>query len=378
MRSVRTGASTTGARSGGARSAGAKPARQRSVLHVDLDPFFVSVERSLDPSLRDRPLVIGGEAGEPGIVAAASAEAREQGVAPGQSLARAQQLCPTAVFRRGDLDAYARISEEVTAILLAASRRVERPSADEAYLELTPEGREAPSPVARAEAVKDELQRRLGLDASFGLASSRLAARIASRRARPRGLLIILPGYEASFLGHQPVAALPELPSQLEAALVGAGFATLGSVAAADPAALAAAVGASAAARVQSVARGEGEPEIAVAAPPSWIQEETQIRDRRSDAAALVELLDGLAERAARRLRPFGLLAGSLTVEIARGAASDRRQESFEPTADSATLSALARQAALPLLDPPGGVRGIRLRLTRLGVPSRQVPLFQD
>lgn len=165
---------------------------RRSILHIDLDPFFVSVELSLDPSLRGQPLIVGGD-GTVGIVAAASTEARARGITPGQALAEARRLCPEGVFRPGDLEAYAKVSEQVTSVLFTASRRVERPSADEAFVDLTPEAAHSENPVQAAERLKDELQRRLGLDASFGLASSRLAARIASARARPRGLLIVIP-----------------------------------------------------------------------------------------------------------------------------------------------------------------------------------------
>ena len=172
-------------------------------MHVDLDPFFVNVERSLDPSLRGRAVIVGGGDASSGLVAAASAEARAAGVRPGQSMALARRLSPDAVVREGDLDTYGRVGEDISAILLAASRRVERPSADEAYVDLTPEQPGAPTPVSAAETIKDELQRRLGLDASLGLASSRLAARIASSWAKPRGLLLVLPGYEASFVGRQ-------------------------------------------------------------------------------------------------------------------------------------------------------------------------------
>ncbi|MFI5184762.1 MAG: DNA polymerase IV, partial [Vicinamibacteria bacterium] len=143
------------------------PVRRRSILHIDLDPFFVSVERSLDPSLRGKAVVVGGD-GASGIVAAASTEARAMGVTPGQSLGIARRLAPNAVYRPGDLEAYARVSDEVTAILLAASRRVERPSADEAYVDLTPEHASERNAVPAAEAIKDEIQRRLGLEASLG------------------------------------------------------------------------------------------------------------------------------------------------------------------------------------------------------------------
>ena len=106
--------------------------RARRILHVDLDPFLVSVERSLDPSLRGRPVIVGGLPDGSGMVAAVSAEARERGVKAGQTVAAARRACPEGVFRAGDFEVYARFTEDVTAILQSASRRVERPSADEA------------------------------------------------------------------------------------------------------------------------------------------------------------------------------------------------------------------------------------------------------
>ena len=352
-------------------------ARTRSILHVDLDPFFVSVERSLDPSLRGRPVIVGGQEDGSGIVAAASDEALASGVRVGQTVALARRACPEAVLRPGDFEAYARVSQDVTAILLAASRRVERPSSDEAYVDLTRDAAESPAPVAGAEAIKDELQRRLGLDASLGVASSRLAARVASSWARPRGLLVVLPGYESSFLARQRIAFLPDLPPHLHDALEAAGFDTLGAVAGADTEALVAAVGPVAADRLREAAAGLGEPPVPVAAPPTWIQEEALVRDRRSDRLALLETVEALAERACRRLRPFQLAAGSLVVEVHRADQASRRDQAFEPAvSDPETARGVARTLAEGLVDPPAGVRALQVRLTRLAPPGRQAWLF--
>jgi DNA polymerase IV len=351
--------------------------KRRSILHVDLDPFFVSVERSLDPGLRGRPVAIGGATGPEGVVAAASAEARAQGVKPGQTVGQAQRLCPGLVLRPGDLETYGRFSVDVTAIFLASSRRVLRPSADEAYLDLTPEGTSGPGPVATAEDIKDQIQRRLGLDASLGLASSKLAARVASRWARPRGLLLVLPGYESSFLGRQPVSFLEELPRDVVAHLAGAGLATLAEVAGADEAKLAAAVGTVLAPRLRAAARGENEEPIPVAAPPAAVHEEATIRDRRSDTAALVDVADGLARRAARRLRPFGLAAEQVAVEVQRAEATARRSETFRFALEEEEAIAAAVGALVgPLLDPAAGVRSVSVRLGRLHAPEPQAALF--
>jgi DNA polymerase-4 len=353
--------------------------QRRKVLHVDLDPFFVNVERSLDPSLRGRAVIVGGGDASSGLVAAASAEARARGVLPGQSVALARRLSPEAVVREGDLDTYARFGEDISAILLAASRRVERPSADEAYVDLTPEHPGASTPVSAAETIKDELQRRLGLDASLGLASSRLAARIASSWAKPRGLLLVLPGYEASFVGRQELSVLSDLPQHMETALVRAGLTTLGQVSEADEALLVALVGATAAGRLRAAAKGDDEEPIEIAAPPSWLQEEAVIRDRRTDRRALEDVLDGLARRGCRRLKPFGLRTRLVTVEVRRPADTLRRSDSFSPgVADEDTVASLVRTLAEPLLEPAATVRAIQVRLGRLEPPGTQASLFPD
>jgi DNA polymerase-4 len=348
--------------------------RRRSILHVDLDPFFVSVERSLDPSLRGRPVVVGGDGHGLGFVAAVSAEAQASGVRAGMPLTEARRLAPGAAFRRGDLEAYGRASDEVTAVLLAASRRLERPSADEAFVDLTPEAG-APPPVRATETIRDELQRRLGLDVSLGLASSRLAARIASAWAHPRGLLVVLPGYELSFIADKPVSLL-NLPPHLQSALERSDLLTLGQVAECDPARLEAVLG-PAAARVRATARSEGEPSIAVAASPASVQEETVIRDRRSDRTILEGVAEGLARRVSRRLKPFRLAAGTVGVEVRRASETVRRAQLLRPEiADEEVIAAIVRSLAQPLLEPAEGVRAILVRLSRLERPSSQAPLF--
>jgi DNA polymerase-4 len=352
--------------------------RRRSILHVDLDPFIVSVERSLDPSLGGRPLVIGGRQDGSGFVAAASEEARRDGVRVGQSLSEARRLSPQAEYRPGNLDVYGRVGEQVSAVLLAASRRVERPSADEAYVDLTPEQADGVRPVQAAEVIRDELQRRLGLDASLGLASSRLAARIASAFARPRGLLVVLPGYEASFLARQPVSALGDLPPHLERALERAGLTTLGPLAEADEGTLAAAVGPVAAERLRAAVRGEGERPVALATPPSTVHEDAVIRAPHADVEALAERVETLARRAARRLKPFHLSTRALTVEVRRPAATERRTETFaHGVAREDAIASRASALSEPLLEPAGDVRGLQVRLSHLEAPTAlQSPLF--
>ena len=245
---------------------------RKSILHVDLDPFFVSVERALDPGLRGRPLVVGANGHSSGIVAAASTEARTFGVRAGQTMATARNLCPDAEFRAGDLEAYGRFSEQVTALLRGVSRRIERPSVDEAYVDLTPEAG-GPTPTSVLEGLREQIQSRLGLDSAFGLASSRLAARVASSWARPRGLLVVLAGYESSFLASQPIACLTEFEPRILERLDAAGLTTLGALSDAGESVLAAAVGPARAGHLRAMAQGQANDTIAVAAPPASVSE---------------------------------------------------------------------------------------------------------
>jgi nucleotidyltransferase/DNA polymerase involved in DNA repair len=151
----------------------------------------------------------------------------------------------------------------------------------------------------------------------------------------------------------------------------------LGQVSEADEATLASVVGTVLAARLRAAARGEGEEPIPVAAPPASVHEEATIRDRRSDAAALADIVDGLARRAARRLRPFGLAAEQVAVEVDSAAASARRSETFRfALEDEEAIAAAATALAEPILEPAARVRSVSVRLGRLHAPEAQATLF--
>ena len=187
----------------------------------------------------------------------------------------------------------------------------------------------------------------------------------------------MLPGYEASFVGRQPLSFLGDLPPHLVSALEEAGLTTLGQVSEADEATLAAVVGPAAAARLRATAGGQGEDPIPVTAPPAWVQEEATIRDRRSDGAALRDVFDGLARRAARRLRPFDLGAEQVAVEVRRPEGNARRSESLgEEVSDDEAIAEAVRGLAEPLIEPATRVRTVAVRLSRLHAKGAQTPLF--
>src|ERR1700722_19093954 len=171
-----------------------------SILHVDMDAFFVSVELLERPELRGKPVVVGGRPDQRGVVTAASYEARKYGVHSAMPLRTAGKLCPHAVFLDGHHEKYGLWSDRVATILAKFSPIVEMVSIDEAYLDLAGTERLHGPPVAAAHKLLRTITSATELPCSAGLATTRLVAKVASDQAKPRRLLWVAPGQEARFL----------------------------------------------------------------------------------------------------------------------------------------------------------------------------------
>src|SRR3982075_3342073 len=203
-------------------------------MHVDLDAFYASVEQLRHPELRGKPVIVGGAGvdGERGVVAAASYEARPFGVRSAMPLSRARRLCPNAVFVPCDFDAYREASKSVFAILDRYSPLIEPIALDEAYLDLTGEEALLGPPDTVAVRLRDEVKTRCGLDLSMGVASCKLVAKVASELRKPRGLVVVRPGDEASFLAPLPLSRLPGGGPATAVKLERVGVRTIGDLAA--------------------------------------------------------------------------------------------------------------------------------------------------
>src|SRR6187397_360320 len=180
----------------------------KRILHIDMDAFYASVEQRDDPSLRGRPLVVGGQPDRRGVVAAASYEARAFGVRSAMSMATAVRLCPALVIVPPDFTRYKAASTTVFAIFREVTPLVEPLSLDEAYLDVTQNawGETLATPVARR--LKDRIRAETGLTASAGVAPNKFLAKIASGWKKPDGLTVISPDRVEPFLQQLPVDAL--------------------------------------------------------------------------------------------------------------------------------------------------------------------------
>jgi DNA polymerase IV len=199
------------------------------VLHLDLDSFFVAVERRRQPDLIGRPVVIGGKPGSRGMVAAASREARKCGIRVGMPLAHAAIRCPDGVFLDGAFDACFAASLQVDELLRRVTPDVEWLSIDEAFVGLPGSARPR-SAIETAERLHREIAA-LGFEAACGIARSKLVAKVASRLARPSGVIHVLDGYEARFLSPLKIDMLPGIAPALVMRLRGAGIRRLGQLA---------------------------------------------------------------------------------------------------------------------------------------------------
>src|ERR1700682_6618759 len=293
------------------RSAEAAP----SILHVDMDAFFVSVELLERPELRGKPVVVGGRPDQRGVVSAASYEARKFGIHSAMPLRTAGRLCPQAIFLDGHHEKYSEWSDRVAGILAKFSPIVEMVSIDEAYLDLAGTERLHGPPLAAADKLLRTITSTTALPCSGGLATTRLVAKVASDQAKPRGLVWVPAGSEGRFLAPLPVRKIPGIGKVTERALRALGIETVEQIAAQPQEKLEKIFGQWGTALYRK-ARGGDSYEFVVDAEPKSISQNHTFNEDTDDLAALTAVLSHLSQKACKRLREAGLAASTLTLTI--------------------------------------------------------------
>jgi len=176
----------------------------RKIIHVDMDAFYASVEQRDDPSLRGKPVAVGGSSGR-GVVAAASYEARAFGVRSAMPSARAARQCPGLIFRKPRFEVYRAVSQQIRAIFLDYTPHVEPLALDEAFLDVTEDLKGIGSATRIAQLIRQRIREETGLTASAGVSYNKFLAKLASDQNKPDGLCVIRPGEGADFVASLPV-----------------------------------------------------------------------------------------------------------------------------------------------------------------------------
>lgn len=348
----------------------------RTILHADLDAFYASVEVLDDPSLRGRPVIVGGRPDERGVVSAASYEARRFGVQSAMPLRTAARRCPDGVFVPGRPARYRELSDRVMAIFAAYTPLVEPISLDEAFLDVSGSGAAFGDGATIARAIKQRVRDEVGLVVSVGVATNKLCAKVASDLRKPDALVVVPPGEEAAFLAPLPIRRLWGVGPQAQAALADYGVTTIGQLATLSPHTLHRRFGRHGhdlGARASGVDQSPVEP---FHAPKSIGHEHTFMTDT-ADARRLESTLLDLAESVGGRLRRHRLVAGAVQLKL--------RYEGFETLTRQAPLASQTDEAE-PLYHTTLGLlrrtltagRGVRLiGLTAIALSdAQQLTLF--
>jgi DNA polymerase IV len=296
------------------------PAFVRTIFHVDMDAFFVSVEELFDPSLKGKPVVVGGQRNERGVVSAASYPARKFGVHSAMPLRTAAKLCPQAIFVNGHPERYRECSEKVFNVLTAFSPQVEMASIDEAYLDMTGTARLHGPPLKAAHKLHKKMKEETLLNCSIGIGSSRLIAKVSSAQAKPNGVLWIVPGEEAEFLAPLDVREIPGVGKVMEAQLHALGIKKVGDLAKLEASELEERFGKWGLA-LAGKARGEDaggwfDTEVGEHTAAKSISHEHTYNEDTADVSQLEATLMRLSEMVGRRLREAGLCARTIQIKL--------------------------------------------------------------
>jgi DNA polymerase-4 len=349
-----------------------------SILHVDMDAFFVSVELLERPELRGKAVIVGGGPNQRGVVTAASYEARKFGVHSAMPLRTAGRLCPHAVFLDGHHAKYGEWSDRVATILAKFSPIVEMVSIDEAYLDLAGTERLHGPPLAAADKLLRTITHTTELPCSGGLATTRLVAKVASDQAKPRGLVWVAPGQEARFLAPLSVRKIPGIGEVTERALRALGIETVDQLAAVQQEKLEKIFGQWGDALFRK-ARGGDSYEFVIDAEPKSISHNHTFGEDTNDDEALHAMLSHLSQKACKRLREAGLATRTLTLTI-RYAGFDtytRAKTLSEPTRLDADIFRVIQKLFAEHRDMKRKIRLLGVALSGLTHGGEQLDLLE-
>ncbi len=361
----------------------------RTILHVDMDAFFVAVERNRDPSLVGKAVVVGGE-GDRGGAAAASYEARMHGVHSAMPSTRARRLCPHAVFVRGDHGAYSEVSARVMELFRGYTPLVEPLSLDEAFLDLSGAMRRWGSGEAVGHDIRRRVQEQEHLTCCVGVAPNKFLAKLASQEAKPRasvqgiepgaGVTVVAPGQELAFLHPLPVGRLWGVGPVTKERLERLGVTTVADLAALPEDAVVSALGKASGSHLHALARAVDDRAVVPdQAPKSISHEETYPRDHHSREPLEHEVVR-MADAVATRLRAHEFAARTVVLKVRfADFRTITRSVTLAEAVDTGPALARAAKARLAEVGPSPGVRLLGVGAGNLTAASaHQLALFDE
>lgn len=351
----------------------------RLILHLDLDAFFVSVERILDPKLKGKPVIVGGDPkyGR-GVVAACSYEARQYGLHSAMPIRTAYRLCPQGIYIHGSHGEYSRFSEAVENILLKYAPLVEPASIDEFYLDMTGCQKIYGSMFSFASFIQKEIWRKLSLPCSIGIGSNKTIAKIASDCMKPMGITYVLSGMEKEFLAPMPVETIPGVGKVTLKDLNSKGIYLIGDITNLPQEYFAAAFG-KYGIDLWRKANGEGTEYLTIQRERKSISKETTFDEDVTSNEFLKKTLFELTERICQKVRDRNWTASTISIKLRYSDFQTlTRSRTIKPTDDDKIVF----DAAWQLLDK-AHTRRVAVRLVGVGLTnfsefSEQGFLFED
>lgn len=349
---------------------------KRYIMHIDLDSFFVSVERLYDPSLIGKPVIIGGSA-QRGVVASCSYEARKFGVHSGMSSRDAFKLCPHAISVRGNHERYSDYSRRVTKIIDEMVPLYQKASVDEFYIDLTGTDRFY-DPYQLATQVRQRIIKETKLPISFGLASGRTVAKMATNRAKPNGQLFVPHGSEMAFLAPLPISAIPGMGESTCKKIYAYGIEKIGDLQKVQLRFLETVFGKNGIWMYEK-ARGVDYGEVVPHSDRKSISTECTFHANVADRRKLESTLVSMTEELSSKLRRENKLASCLAIKIRyANFETHTQQEKISLTAAEHILIPGVKNLLTKAWDNGRPVRLIGVRLSQLCTGSYQINLFED
>ena len=351
---------------------------ERSILHVDMDAFYASVEQRDDPALRGKPVIVGGPSLR-GVVTAASYEARPFGVRSAMSMAEAMRRCPQAIVVTPSFQKYTGASRAVFAIFRRYTPLVEGLSLDEAFLDVTASRSLFGDGETIARRIKDEIRREVHLTASAGVAPAKFIAKIASDLRKPDGLVVVREHEARAFLAPLPIERMWGMGEKSAPHAHASGFHTLGDLASATDEQLARAFG-NHGPSMGRLARGDDPREVEPERDALSIGAEETFEGDLVAREALERALLGQSVRVAQRLFAEGLSARAISVKLkyADFVVKTRAMQLSEPVSDTDAIFRAARELLGRFELGKKGVRLTGISMSKLGPLGEVVTLFPD